>query len=1407
MTAYRLSPAVCPVPGVALDALELDSETQRLTVRLARPIDAAKQRELCEQLRLALPAAAEITVTAPEPPAADRVADILRDNWDQLLAQLPPLTAGALRLATPQVDVAAGRLTVALDNAGTVDLLRRRGAAAQLGHLAGILAGRTLTCIFTTGADFSAQRAADYAALRAKDESAAQAQAAEYARMQKLCLHGKEIAAAPQPLPPDLLTIEGKHVVAAGRAAGYRARQVGRETRSTLHTFDLDTRTAGVLVKFFTATDHLLPCAIADGLELKVAGRLVMDEFSHEVVLEATAVNLWQEPVRADGAACKRVELHAHTQMSTRDALTPVQRLIQRAKQWGHPAIAITDHGGVQVFPEAYGAAKKAGIKLLLGIEGYLLPDAAPVAVNCPAGLPLAGLTGALLELRSTGGDPLRHDLSGYTLWPVRHGRAGKPVRRDWQPGGRADGLAELCERLGEAPVVLAGGDTALSFLRCAWPDRALNPCLDLDRWARSLAPGWQREEGGLPALLTQLLEQSAARGLAALADLNTMAAPLRHDEGKTNHIIILARNQRGLRNLYELVSHSFVKTFYKQPRIPRSVLAQRRDGLLIGSACAAGEVTQALLRGAGDTALTELARFYDYLEMMPTGNNRFMLNHPDYPGITTVEHLHEVNRRIWELGAAAERMVVVTADVHFLDFEDGIFRQVMQSGMGYEDVDRDVPLYLRTTDEMRAEFPWLDDAAAELAVARWPQRVAELIGTVKPIPDGFNPPRLERAAEELTALVEAGLRRLCGDAPPAAVRARADRELQAIITNRFADLYLLAQRLVKKSNDDGYLVGSRGSVGSSFVAYLCGITEVNPLAPHYRCPHCLTLEFCDAMPVGVDLPRRQCPGCGAEEIRDGYNIPFETFVGFEGNKTPDIDLNFSGEYQPQAHQYVEQMLGRENVFRAGTWLTIQFKNAFGYVKKYAEKTGVTLARAEERRLARGLVGVKSTNGQHPGGLVVVPAGVNINEFTPVNFPGEAAGEKALTTHFEYHAMENQLVKLDILGHDMPTMMRLLNDLTGIDPLTIPIDDPATLKLFTSCKPLKVRKADINCGLGVLGLPEFGTSFVREMLLDTKPTTIGELLLISGLSHGTDVWMGNAQRFIKEKQATLREVIALRDDIMLYLSGKGLPAKRAFEIMERVRKGKHLTPADEQEMRAHQVPEWYIESCNLIKYMFPKAHAVAYTMMALRTAYFKVHHPAAYYAAHFSIKLTEFDAVACAGAALVRQKLAELNAAEEITDKEKKLATLLEVAREFYARGQRFLPVDIVRSSVNRFTLEDGALRPPLMAVGGLGQKVAERIAAARAERPFRTVRDLRERAGVNKAQIDGLRDLGALAGLPEDDQLVLFAGADLPAKKKSVPTDSAPAKPAARRPAAAGAANQLSLLDSVADLTTTEEP
>ncbi|MBU5229188.1 PolC-type DNA polymerase III [Intestinimonas butyriciproducens] len=1225
------------------------------------------------------------------------------------------------------------------------------------------------------------------------------------------CIEMKDIA-----LDSEMVTIEGDvfatdHVEMKKRGAW-------------IVRFDITDRTNSIRVAKFLVGDEgkALAGALKEGQHLIVQGRV--SPYQGELQIEPTGIAEGQRPpARQDMAEeGKRVELHLHTRMSSMDATTDIKEVIKRAAAWGHPAIAITDHGVCHDFPTAYSTAQKAGIKMLFGVEAYFINDVDDMptvrgtmdASFCEEyvcfDLEATGLDsrkdriteiGAVVlkngvvtdEVFSTFVDPERpipyevSQLTGITDDMVRGAPSqseavrqflkfvnGRPLAAH-NAGFDVGFIAEACRRMGVSLDV-----TAVDTLPLA---QALLPQLSkhkLDVVADHLGlPSFNHHRATDDAstvaymLVPFFKRLEEEHGIHSLDPINRWAAERnqkRKGKRRARHLIVLARNQTGLRNLYKLVSKAHLEHFQRKqyPVMPKSLIDENREGLLMGSACEAGELFQAVARRSSWAELKRIASWYDYLEIQPISNNAFMLR-PDKNGRTMArdeEELRDFNRTIVELAHEMGKPVVATGDVHFLDPEDEIYRHILLNTKGFEDADAPNPLYFRTTDEMLREFSYLGEETAREVVIDNTHLIAAWCGDLNPLPNGLFAPKLEDSEGELKRLVWGKAKRLYGESPPQIVVDRIETELHDILMRHYDVIYMSAQKLVQDSLDHGYLVGSRGSVGSSIVAFMSGITEVNALPPHYRCPNCKHADFEAAKEggwgCGADMPDAVCPVCGAKYEKDGFNIPFETFLGFGGDKVPDIDLNFSGEYQSSAHRHTFELFGESHVFRAGTIGTVAEKTAFGYVKKYMEERGKTATKAEMLRLAKGCTGVKRTTGQHPGGMVVIPQDKEIYDFCPVQHPADDTDTDIITTHFEYHSMESNLLKLDMLGHDDPSMIRMMEDLTGVDAKTIPLDDPGTRSIFITSEVLGYQDDPVLGPTGATAIPEFGTSFVRGMLEETKPEEFDILVRLSGFSHGTDVWLGNARDLILSGTATVGQAIGCRDDIMIYLISCGMPEKRAFKIMEAVRKGRGLPEGAEEEMKAAGVPDWYIGSCKKIAYLFPKAHAVAYVMMAFRIAWFKVHEPLAFYAAYFSIRAKAFDAtVMCMGLDRAKAKMAEIRAKDkEATAVEQDMLTTLEVVYEFYIRGFTFDQMDLYRSDAVRFGVdkEHGALIPPFMAIPGLGETAALSIVEQRKGKQYLSIEEFSaDCPKVTKSHIELLKNCGALAGMPDTSQMTLF--------------------------------------------------
>ena len=1146
---------------------------------------------------------------------------------------------------------------------------------------------------------------------------------------------------------------------------------------------------------------------IKAGMNVKLRGECLYDSYARELSVTVRDLVETEKEEREDTAPEKRVELHMHTNMSTLDALTPAEDLIARAAKWGHPAVAITDHGVLQAFPAAFNAAKKAKIRLIPGCEGYLIDDKAVIAGADDR--PYDG-TIVVLDFESTGLNTGKARIIEVGAVKLSEGTVTETFEQlvdpeealspkiteitgitdanlQGQPKA-AEVLPKLLEFIGDAPIAAHNASFDASLLRSELKRLGLRydgQVLDTLTYARKLYPELKSFRlGALCRHLGVSLKNAhrAVHDAAATAQcLARMFADTREKYpetatqlelnaalqggaiGESWHIILLAKNRTGLVNLNKLVSISHLEYFKRTPHMPREIIRQHREGLILGSACEAGELFRAAARGDDFDKLKEIASFYDYLEIQPIGNNAFMLRNGE---ADSEEELRNLNRLIVRLGEETGKPVVATGDVHFMDPKDAIGRAIIQAGMKYDDADLQPPLYFKTTNEMLEEFAYLGPEKAREVVIDNPRKIAEQVEEIRLFPkhpkgeDTFQP-YWDFAEDMIQEMTWKEAREMYGDPLPEIVEKRLTKELKSIVGYGYCTLYAIAQKLVSRSLEDGYLVGSRGSVGSSLVARMCGITEVNALPPHYRCTRCRK-GFFDVdkskYHVGVDLPDRDCPECGQKLTKDGFDIPFEVFLGFEGDKVPDIDLNFSGEYQNKAHHYVEELFGHDHVFRAGTISGLADKTAYGYALKYLEERGIQAGNAEKERLALECTGVKRTTGQHPGGMVVVPLEYEIYDFTAVQHPADDLESDFTTTHFDFNSMHDILVKLDCLGHDDPTMLHELEKLTGINFKDVPLDDPGVRSLFTSPEVLGVKPDEILCNTGTYGVPEFGTGFVRGMLEETKPHTMEELLRISGLSHGTDVWLGNAQEIISSGTATLSECVCCRDDIMNYLIDRGVKPKLAFTTMESVRKGRGLKPEMEQAMTEANVPEWFLDSCKKIKYMFPKGHAVAYVTMALRVAWFKVHQPLAYYCAYFTVRGDGFDATTMIlSPEAARKRINEIRNMDKPTAGDKNTATCLELVLEMNLRGIRFLPVDLYRSDVRRFLIEDGNIRCPFISLPGLGESAAVQIAEARRDGRFLSVEDLKKRGKAGSAVIDMLRNHGALEGLTETNQISMF--------------------------------------------------
>lgn len=1185
-----------------------------------------------------------------------------------------------------------------------------------------------------------------------------------------------------------------------------------REIRGNryLCSFDISDHTNSLTIKFFIQNgDYDLRVEqIQNGLYFKVRGEAQFDKYSKEVAILATDIIQLEKYEKQDNAEVKRVELHLHTQMSAMDAVTPVSKLVERAARWGHKAIAITDHGVVQSFPDAYNAGKKNNIKIIYGIECYLLdsePSVVHKASQSDCSYPLDGEY-VVFDIETTGLYAGKDKIIEIGAVKLMGGKICETFSTFVNPriaipefitkltgindGMVADapGIEEVIDSflnfVGDLPVVAhnASFDTGfIKFNAKAHGKSFNNTIVDTLQLTRNLLPELGKYKLNFVAkhlgvnlenhhravddatatanIFIKCVEMLKEKDIYCLDEVDdNVSESFDYKKVDSYHAIILVKNLTGLKNLYKIVSESHLDYFYKKPRVPKSILMKYREGLILGSACEAGELYRAIINENSNEEIEKIARFYDYLEIQPLGNNEFLILSGK---VGSREELMDINRRIVKLGEKLGKPVVATCDVHFMDAEDEVFRRILMYGQGYQDADRQAPLFFRTTEEMLEEFTYLGENTAYQVVVENTNIVADMIGDVIPIPLGTYPPKIEGAEEEIEQIAYKKAHEIYGDPLPEIVSKRLAKELNSIIKNGFAVMYIVAQKLVAKSNEDGYIVGSRGSVGSSFAATMTSITEVNPLPPHYVCGKCKYSEFITDGSVGsgFDLPPKACPVCGEMLKGDGHDIPFETFLGFDGDKAPDIDLNFSGEYQALAHKYTEVLFGKGNVFKAGTIASVAEKTAYGFVKKYIDDKGIMATNAEINRLVAGCTGIKRTTGQHPGGIIVIPKGNEVQDFTPIQRPADDPKSDIITTHFDFHSLHDTILKLDILGHDDPTMIKYLEDLTGVNIKDVPVNDEKVMELFLSTEPLGISPEDINSKVGTFAMPEFGTKFVRQMLLDTKPKTFSDLLQISGLSHGTNVWLNNAQELVKDGTCTISEVIGTRDNIMVYLMYKGLEPKSAFKITEDVRKGRGLKPEYEEEMLAHSVPKWYIESCKKIKYMFPKAHAAAYVLTAMRIGWFKVYHPLAFYATYYTVRADEFDAMLMAhGKDIVRNKIKELESmGNNISAKDRNILTILEVVNEMYSRGFDFVPVDLYKSDATKFLITEKGIRPPLNSLPGLGTTAANSIAEARCECDFLSIDELKSKAKLSKTVIEILQQNGCLEGMPESSQLSFF--------------------------------------------------
>jgi len=1217
-------------------------------------------------------------------------------------------------------------------------------------------------------------------------------------------------------IPIETIVGEMGEVVIRGQIMTLDTREIRGE--KTIIIMSVTDFTDSIVLKIFTKNENLpeLMGDLKKGAFLKIKGVTTIDKFDSELTI-GSIVGIKKIPdfttIRMDNSPLKRVELHCHTKMSDMDGVTDVGDLVKRAYKWGHKALAITDHGNVQAFPIAnHALPDDPDFKIIYGVEAYLVDDLKDIVENSKN--QSLQDTYVVFDIETTGFSPLVNRIIEIGAVKVEKGNITERFSTFVNPEvpipfhienltGIKDDMVITAPVIAEvmpeflafcdgAVMVAHNADFDMSFIkyncdRLSIPydftiadtvamARMLLPNLNrfkLDTVARALNISLENHHRAVDdaactaEIFEKFVKMLADRGINTLDELNAEGHVSKETVMKmpTHHAIILATNDLGRVNLYKLISLSHLDYFHQRARIPKSEYLKHKEGLLIGSACEAGELYQAILQGRPQEEIIRLVKFYDYLEIQPLGNNAFMIKDEKAP-ISNMDELKDINRRIVKLGEEFHKPVVATCDVHFMDPEDEVYRRIILAGKGFKDADEQAPLYLRTTEEMLEEFSYLGSEKAKEVVIDNTNMIADMCERISPVRPDKCPPVIENSDQMLRDICYNKAHEMYGEDLPEIVSERLERELKSIIGNGYAVMYIIAQKLVWKSNEDGYLVGSRGSVGSSFAATMSGITEVNPLAPHYYCAHCHYSDF-DSPEVkkyggqsGCDMPDKRCPNCGKPLVKAGFDIPFETFLGFKGNKEPDIDLNFSGDYQSKSHKYTEVIFGAGQTFRAGTIGTLADKTAFGYVKNYYEEHGVHKRNCEIDRIVQGCVGIHRTTGQHPGGIVVLPVGEEIYSFTPIQHPANDMTTDIITTHFEYHSIDHNLLKLDILGHDDPTMIRMLEDLTGIDAQKIPLDDKSVMSLFKNTSALSITPDMLtNCTLGALGIPEFGTDFAMQMLIDADPQSFSHLIRIAGLSHGTDVWLGNAQTLIEEGKATISTAICTRDDIMIYLISMGLDSEESFTIMESVRKGKGLKPEWEEEMTAHGVPNWYIWSCKKIKYMFPKAHAAAYVMMAWRIAYCKVFYPLAYYAAYFSIRATGFSyELMCQGKDKLNYFMRDYEKRKDsLSKKEQDTYKDMRIVQEMYARGYEFWTIDLYKAQASRFQIIDGKLMPALSTIDGLGEKAAEAVVEAAKDGPFLSKDDFRQRTKVSKTVIDLMGDLGLFGDLPESNQLSLF--------------------------------------------------
>lgn len=1221
-----------------------------------------------------------------------------------------------------------------------------------------------------------------------------------------------------KPVPMKELTLESGRVTIEGDVIAVTSRTLAKKGSAIL-CFDITDKTNSIRVsKFLRDTDdQSVIDEISVGNHLLLYGDITYSKYDDDMVLEPRSIVKGKKTIRKDEAEVKRVELHLHTRFSTLDALTDPAAVVERAAYWGMPAVAVTDHGVAQAFPDMWKAGKKHGVKIIYGLEAYFVNDMdGSSAVSGRSTLPL-DTEYVAFDTETTGLNAQSDRLTEIGGWIFRGGEVIETFNTFVNPGmhipaeitkltgiqdsdvadapDEEEALQKFIAFAGDRPLIAHNASFDMSFLGAAASRHGIRytpVVLDTLVMSRALMPDLKRhkldvvsDRLDLPKfnhhrasddalvvarIMAKFIPMLRAQGVKTIDDIGALCSSLQKiEQHRSNHMVLLVKNRKGLKNLYELISASYLKYYHRTPIVPKSMLNRYREGLFVGSACEAGELYRAVIRGESDETLEKIASYYDYLEIQPICNNAFLISSGRAANEKVIQ---DWNRRIYDLGKRLGKPVVAASDVHFLDPEDEPYRHILLAAKQFGDADRDLPIYFRTTNEMLDEFLYFGEKIAKEIVIDNPRAIADQVEEIELLPKDLFPPKIEHSAEQLRDLVYEKMHRIYGENPPEIVQSRVDTELNTILDHHYDVIYMSAQKLVQNSLEHGYLVGSRGSVGSSIVAFMSGITEVNSLPPHYVCPHCTHSEFFTdgVYGCGADMPEKTCPECGTNMLRDGFDIPFETFLGFPGNeKTPDIDLNFSGEYQGKAHKYTEVLFGSDHVFRAGTIGTLAEKTAYGYVKKYLDERGIQATKAEENRLSLGLVGIKRTTGQHPGGLVVVPQDMDVTDFCPVQHPADDPTSDIITTHFEYHCMEANLLKLDELGHDDPTMIRMMEDMTGVDAKQISLSDPDTMAIFVSPAALGLPDDDPIIGkTGTIGVPEFGTPFTRQMLVDTQPKGFDTLIRLSGFSHGTDVWAGNIRDLVTGGIASVNETIGCRDDIMIYLIAKGMQPSLAFKTMEAVRKGKVKKsgsfPGDaEEQMRNMGVPEWWIESARKIAYLFPKAHAVAYVMMAFRIAWFKVHEPRAYYSAYFYRRSQKggFDAsLMCGGTDDVRRRISEFRHKPNLTANEEDLMTTMEAVYEFNMRGLEFAPVDLYQSHATKFLItEDGKLRPPFVAIPGLGESAAiDLMHVKELGKKFISIEELSHACPkVSQTHLETLKKMGALGDMPDSSQISFF--------------------------------------------------